>query len=240
MTRHRLVVRPHRPYRSGIVYTVLGALVVAAIAGAFEFGRLRAGFDTSEATRAQEQQASEIQRLTELNRELRERVALLERSSEIDREARERIQRELAEMQDRALGLQEELAFYRGIVSPEDGQAGLRIQNFSISRGPGQEGLLRYRLVLIQAVKHDRRVSGRVDVTVNGVQGGEPRSLPLQELLVGESGELVYSFRYFQDFEGLLRLPEDFSPGTIDIAVRPSGRGGEALQQTVNWADVAG
>lgn len=236
----RLVVRPHRPYRNAIIWTVMTVLAAAAIAGAFEFGRRRAGFDALEAGRMQQQQADEIRRLTEANRELRERIALLERSSEIDREARERVQRELAEMQDEALGLQEELAFYRGIVSPENGQAGLRVQSFSVARGPGEDRLYRYRLVLIQAVKHDRRVSGKVEVKLTGMQGGEPRTLSLQELLVGEGKELAYSFRYFQDFEGLLRLPEDFTPESVDIAVLPSGRGAEPLMQTLKWTDIAG
>lgn len=239
MTRHKMVVRPHRPLRNGVIYTVLGVLVASAIAGAFEFGRLRAGFDAAEADRVRQRQADEIGTLTRQNRELRERIALLERSSEIDREAREQVQANLAAMQDEVLELREELAFYRGIVSPEDAQTGLRIQSFRLSNGPA-EGLYHFRLVLIQAIKHDRRASGRVDVVVHGVRNGEPVSVPLQELVTGEVDELNYSFKYFQDFEGDIRLPEGFAPARVDIAVLPGGRDRDAIRRTIDWNEAVG
>ena len=237
MTRHRMVVRPHRPMRNGIVYTLLAVLALATIGGAFEFGRLRAGFDAAEADRESERSKDELATLERQNRELRERVALLERSSEIDREAREQVQGNLSSMQDEVLELREELAFYRGIVSPEDAQAGLRIQSFQVSPGPA-DGLFHYRLVLIQAIKHDRRASGRVDVTIHGVRDGQPVSLPLQELVTGGKDEFNYSFKYFQNFDGDLRLPSGFTPARVDIAVLPGGRATDAIRRALEWTEA--
>lgn len=238
MTRHKMVVRPHRPMRNGMVYTVLAVLVAAAIGGAFEFGRLRAGFDAAEVGRQRQLREAELAEMTRQNRELRERIALLERSSEIDREAREQVQNNLSSMQDEVLELREELAFYRGIVSPEDAQAGLRVQRFELSSGPAED-LYHYRLVLIQAIKHDRRASGTVDVVVHGVRDGQPVSLPLQELVTGDMDEMKYSFKYFQDFEGDLRLPSGFTPARVDIAILPGGRAADAIRRTVNWTEAS-
>lgn len=232
-----MVVRPHRPLRNGIIYTVLGVLVLATIAGAFEFGRLRAGFDAAEVDRERQRREQELAALELQNRDLRERIALLERSSEIDREARDQVQANLSSMQDEVLELREELAFYRGIVSPEDAQAGLRIQSFTLSSGPAED-LYRFRLVLIQAIKHDRRATGRVEVVVHGVRNGEPASFPLQDLAAGETEELSYSFKYFQDFEGSLRLPSGFSPARVDIAVLPAGRAADAIRRTIEWTEA--
>lgn len=238
MTRHKMVVRPHRPLRNGMVYTILAVLVLATIAGAFEFGRLRAGFNATDSERARLRAESEIDSLTRVNRELRERIALLERSSEIDREAREQVQGSLSAMQDELLELREELAFYRGIVSPEDAQAGLRIQGFSIAHRP-ESDLYRFRLVLIQTIKHDRRATGRVEVTVHGVRDGEPASIPLRELVTGEMEEISYSFKYFQDFEGDMRIPSGFSPLRVDIAVLPGGRATDAIRRTLDWNEAS-
>ena len=238
MTRHKMVVRPHRPMRNGLIYTVLAVLITATIAGAFEFGRIRAGFDASESERARERADQEIEVLTVQNRELRERIALLERSSEIDREAREQVQNNLSSMQDEVLELREELAFYRGIVSPEDAQAGLRIQSFKVSN-PSDSDLYRYRLVLIQAIKHDRRASGRVEVTVHGVRDGEPVSIPLRELVTGDMDEISYSFKYFQDFEGDMRVPAGFEPLRVDVAVLPGGRATDAVRRTIDWTEAS-
>lgn len=237
MTRHRMVVRPHRPWRNGVIYGALAMLVVAAIAGAFEFGRLRAGFDAAEVSRERQRRVEELESLARGNRELREQVALLERSSEIDREAREQVQNNLSAMQDEVLELREELAFYRGIVSPEDAQAGLRIQSFSVSSGP-VEDLYHFRLVLIQAIKHDRRASGNVEITLHGVRYGQPASIPLRELVTGGAEALTYSFKYFQDFEGDLRLPSGFTPARVDIAILPGGRASDAIRRTLEWAEI--
>lgn len=237
MTRHNMVVRPHRPLRNGIIYTVLAVLVFATIAGAFEFGRLRAGFNASEVERQRQHREGELAALTQQNRDLRERIAVLERSSEIDREAREQVQENLSAMQDEVLELREQLAFYRGIVSPEDAQAGLRVQSFEIHSGPAND-LYHFRLVLIQAIKHDRRASGQVEVVVHGVRAGEPASIPLRELVTDDMDEMKYSFKYFQDFEGDLRLPADFTPARVDIAVLPGGRASNAIRRTVEWSDA--
>lgn len=233
-----MVVRPHRPLRNGVIYTVLGVLVTASIVGAFEFGQLRAGFDSSASERAVMAAQSEVDSLLRQNRELRDRIALLERSSEIDREAREQVQGSLSSMQDEVLELREELAFYRGIVSPEDAQAGLRIQGFKVSNRQDSD-LYHYRLVLIQAIKHDRRASGRVEVTVHGVRDGEPVSIPLNELVTEDMDEIAYSFKYFQDFEGDIRIPAGFAPLRVDVAVLPGGRAADAIRRTINWTEAS-
>ena len=238
MSRHKMVVRPHRPLRNGVVYTVLGVLVTASIVGAFEFGRLRAGFDSGDSQRALMTAQNEAESLAGQNRELRERIALLERSSEIDREAREQVQVNLSAMQDEVLELREELAFYRGIVSPEDAQAGLRIQSFKLASRQSTD-LFHFRLVLIQAIKHDRRATGRVEVTFHGVQNGEPVSIPLQQLVTGDLDEISYSFKYFQDFEGDIRLPAGFAPARVDIAVLPGGRAADAIRRTIDWSEAS-
>ena len=238
MTRHRMIVRPHRPLRNGVVYTVIAVLTLAAIGGAFEFGRLRAGFDAGDAERQSRQREADMAALEQQNRALRERVALLERSSEIDREAREQVQGSLAAMQDEVLELREQLAFYRGIVSPEDAQAGLRVQSFEVYSGPA-DNLYHFRLVLIQAIKHDRRASGTVDVVVHGVRDGQPASIPLRELVTEDMDEMRYSFKYFQDFEGDLRLPADFTPARVDVAILPGGRASNAIRRTIDWTEAA-
>lgn len=232
-----MIVRPHRPLRNGVIYTVLAVLAIAVIAGAFEFGRLRAGFNASEVERRRQHREGELATLTQQNRELRERIALLERSSEIDREAREQVQNNLSAMQDEVLELREQLAFYRGIVSPEDAQAGLRVQSFELYSGPAED-LYHFRLVLIQAIKHDRRASGRVDIVVHGVRDGAPASIPLSELVTDDMDEMKYSFKYFQDFEGDLRLPENFTPARVDIAILPGGRASDAIRRTVDWTEA--
>ena len=58
---------------------------------------------------------------------LRDRVAILERSSQVDRQAAQDVREELGALQEELQAAREEIKFYRGIVSPADGVAGLRV-----------------------------------------------------------------------------------------------------------------
>lgn len=238
MTRHRLVVRPHRPLRNGVLYTLVAVLTVTAVLGAFEFGRVRAGYDSQSMNQELTQQRGEIERLEAVNSELRERIALLERSGDIDSEARQELQATLATMQDEVLELREELAFYRGIVSPDNGAAGLRVQSLRIQPGPDRDRF-HFRLVLIQAIKHDRRASGEITVAIHGQRGGEAVSLQLSDLVMNDADKLSYSFKYFQDFEGDFRLPDNFQPQRVEVTVSPSGRGNEPVSRSFAWDDIS-
>ena len=75
------------------------------------------------------------------------------------------------------------IAFYRGIVSPADGRPGLRVQDFRLTRG-AEERQFNLRLVLVQAMKHDRKVSGDVTLSVEGIEGGVARTYAMTELLL--------------------------------------------------------
>src|SRR5262245_6544820 len=111
MRKHRLVVKPHRPWKDTVLYLSAALVVGGALWAAFEYGRWRAGFDHVEAAREQARLLGELRDAERLNGGLRDRVALLERSSEIDETARAQVQGSLTELQDQILELREELAF---------------------------------------------------------------------------------------------------------------------------------
>lgn len=237
MRKHRLVVKPHRPWKDGLTYAG-AALAVAALAwAAFEYGRWRAGYDHVAAAREQARLTAELRGVQADNAALTDRVALLTRSSEIDETARAQVKGSITDLQDEILELREELAFYRGIVAPDDG-GGLRIQSLKLARG-AEDRHWHFRLVLMQSIKKDQRANGAIAFTVHGVKGGLAVALPLAELVATPVTTLGYSFKYFQDFEGDLLLPSGFTPGRIEVEVQPRG-GGEVVRQSFEWATVTG
>src|SRR5690606_14768964 len=100
-------------------------------------------------------------------------------------------------LQERIRAQEEELVFYRGIVSPQDGIAGLRVQSLEAIPGDAER---RYslRLVLVQAIVQSRRVSGSVKVRLEGLKDGEAASFDAEDLAVGNDYDMDYEFRYFQ------------------------------------------
>lgn len=237
MRKHRLVVRAHRPWKDAALVIGVALAMIGLLWATFDYGRWRAGYDHVAAAREQARLVAELREVRGDNAVLTDRVALLERSSEIDETARAQVKGSITELQDEILELREELAFYRGIVAPDDG-GGLRIQSLKLSRG-AQDRLWHWRLVLIQSIKHEQRAFGTVDLAVHGVRGGIPAQLALREVAAAPAPVLQYSFRYFQDFEGDLMLPAGFTPGRVEIEVQPRG-GGSPTRRSFDWVAVTG
>ena len=76
------------------------------------------------------------------------------------------------------------------------------------------------RLVLVQSLQHDRKVTGDVSLVVQGQEGGVTTSYSYAELLPADaSANWPFSFRYFQDFDKELVLPDGFLPEKINVEV---------------------
>ncbi|MDH3647451.1 MAG: hypothetical protein OER80_11830 [Gammaproteobacteria bacterium] len=214
------------------------ALTLAGLVGGFlllEYGQYRGGFNKASASREQDKLNNHIASINAENDRLRERIALLETSLQVDHEAYNQVEGTLADLQREIQEQREELAFYRGIVSPPDGAAGLHIREFELSSGP-RNSLYRLRLVLVRGSRHDRRVSGVVSLTVDGAKNGMPVSYALADLAADSAKPLDFSFRYFQDIERDLVLPADFVPDRVNVEISPRGRGAKVIRQSYDWA----
>ena len=133
------------------------------------------------------------------------------------------------------LELKEELAFYRGIVSPKDAASGLHLQSFKIESSGRAQGY-RYKVILTQVLQNDRLARGIVKIKVDGLQGQTPKTLNLSDITANSVKDLEYRFKYFQNLEGDLLLPKGFSPLRVTISVLPNGRDGEeTIEKTYDW-----
>jgi hypothetical protein len=221
--------------RAGLVVLigVLGYLV-------FEFGRIQANYNIVDA--AQERQAFEDQivALEEEIATLKEEVALLETHREIDRAAYKEVEVSLTALQAKIQEQTDAIAFYRGIVSPEDGAAGLKVQELRLTRGE-VERVYNVRLILVQSLKHDRKVSGDVVLSIEGEERGAAASYEYPQLLPSDTDESwAFSFRYFQDFDREIVLPDGFIPERITIQVRSKTRSIDSIEETFPWTSSLG
>lgn len=199
----------------------------------FDRGKQFAGTELQRLTARGKQDAQQIAALQIDNDRLQQQIATLQRSSQIDRQASIEVRNEMAQLQDELLGVREELAFYRGIVSPGDAKAGLRIQAFHLE--PGEtEGAYSFALTVAQVQGNHGYVRGSIELVVNGSEKGKARTLSFKALS-GKS-ELKFKFRYFQKLEGQLDLPAGFRPENVYVRIKPSGRSKvKALEQTFDW-----
>jgi hypothetical protein len=217
-------------------------LVVAAgcLYLAYELGRYRSGYSIVDHRRETADLAAKLAAEQAVSDELRRQLAIGETASEIDRATYDQVRAELGELQARIQAQEEELVFYRGIVSPQDRVAGLRIQSLEALPSDGERRYL-VRLLLVQAIVHNRAVSGSVKLQLEGMQDGQTASFDAAELVVlGESYDMDYEFRYFQGLEAELALPVGFEPQRMIVEIWPSEARAERINQTFEWPAIAG
>ncbi len=239
--KSRLLVKSYSPIRSRINWAIALIMVAWAIWLSFEYGRMQAGFFILEAV---EMESDLRQQITDLNLSsdaLRQKMAVLEASSRIDEEAYSQIEDRLLELQQELAERQKDLNFYRGIMAPESQAEGLQIKEMNLVQ-LAEPKYFRLHLVLMQAINHSRIVSGQVRISVDGVQDGKSVTLELSQL--GRPDEqiepIVFSFRYFQEFERELVLPEGFVAERINVVPVPSRRPSRAVRQSFDWQPQTG
>lgn len=222
-------------------YVAPAALIAAgSLYLAYELGRYRSGYSILDHRREQAELAAKLAEEQSANDELRRQLAIGETASEIDRATYAQVKTTLSDLQAQIQAQEEELVFYRGIVSPQDRVAGLRIQSLEALPGDG-EGRYLVRLLLVQAIVHSRRVSGAVKLQLEGIQDGQMATFDAAELVApGEPYDMAYEFRYFQGLETELALPAGFEPQRMTVEIWPSEARAERINQTFEWPAISG
>lgn len=243
--KRRIIITEYRPW---VRWAIVCAATVLVATGAWALYSYTRATTVSDFQKAQLERDTLLQERRELSRELRtakqqvqdlqDQVVYLQRSQEIDNQACDTVKTSLKSLQSEVSDLQEQVAFYRGIVSPAESRTGVRVYDLKIARAstPNRYHL---ELVLIQSVRHDRRVAGRVEVTLRGTQAGASRELALRDMAPEVARNLVFSFKYFQEFSGEFNLPADFKPMRVAVAVAPDG-GQPRLEDVFDWPKIQG
>lgn len=227
MSHHIIKARPRRQVH--LIWLAAAVVLVLVAWGLYEYGRYQAGYDIL-AAREHAQQQKELEGRVD---GLREQKAILERSRQIEQEAYKELQGTVNSLQDEILELKEELAFYRGIVSPSGDNKGLNLQSFELM--PGRNGRsAHFKMVLTQVLSNGNVAYGNIALSVVGIQKGVEKEYTLAQLS-DTTKELQFRFKYFQAFEGDISLPEGFIPSKVNLVVKPRSRRHKQLKESIDW-----
>ncbi len=230
---NKLVVKSHSPLRQRLTWLLAGVLTLGVAWGIYLLGHHSAGLEFEALGLRVGEQLTRIDELEADNQRLRGELAIERRSREIEIEAYKRLEKSVGDLQAEALQLREELAFFRGIVSPLDGRSGLTLEEFSLEPQDSPQAW-HYKLVLTQILKNDSYVSGKVRFVLKGQRDGEEIELGLNEL--GDTrSSLAFRFKYFQTLEGDIQLPDGFLPTSMDVVVDPRGKLYRELTHSYDW-----
>lgn len=230
-----LVVKAQHPWKSKFILGVVLLILLFSGWTLFDYGRFLAGYDSRDAGNEIDSLLQVQDHLGKRIETLREEKAVLERAAQIERKAYNELDTTLKVLQAEILEHKEELAFYRGIVSPKDSSSGLYLQNFFIKRN-GETRSYRYKVVLTQVLKNSRLISGKVKLQFDGLLDGESKILELRTVTAKKLRDLNYRFKYFQNVEGVVEFPQGFSLLRVKVQILPRGIQRDMIEKTIEWS----
>lgn len=209
------------------------ALALGLLYGAFELGRMSAGYSIASSMIERIDLGRRNRALEAENATLHGRATTAEVAQRVDRTAQTDAQRMMSELQAETARQQQELQFYRGLAVRQFGSGTLRVQELQV-RAEAEERRFRVLITMVQAATRDTLANGTVTFHIEGRQGKETRILPLEEVEPAQRGQLPFSLRFFQQIEVPVELPLDFEPVSLQVEYR-HGREAEPMRQNFSW-----
>ncbi len=169
-----------------------------------------------------------LDELSAENLELKRKVAMLERSGLLDRRVNETDQKTLNSLRDQLATLEQDLSFYKNVISEQTDDTGLMVSEWSLKR-ISKSNRYRYKLAVRQQdADGDTYLNGHVNINLVGTQNGKNIVYSLSEVSKEqEQTDIKLRFKFFQDIEGELTLPENFLPEYVKIMgveINPVGK----------------
>jgi len=166
--------------------------------------------------------------------DLSQRVAVLEKGGEVDRQAADGFRDTVKDLKDQVSVLEQEVAFYKGIMAPVSSDKGLRISRIDLDAISANQ--YSYAVMMTQVVDNTNYVQGEVAVNVIGLRSGEQEVIALRDLddNISELG-IPFRFRYFQELKGILNLPDGFTPQQLQVVMQSRGQNSQRVEETRNW-----
>jgi len=222
----RLVQPPSSASRAVFILLVL-AIFAATIFGAFSFGR-QVGIGMSKPLIQTTKSECDA-----LSAQLKQQSTVLEQSQRIDRETDRSLSKQIKEAQDEQLALEKEVSFLRRLIQ-EGGKGILQPKDFKVEE-TDEPGVFRYNFTVRQLIQDFGRSTGRVEIQVIGRRNGKETVLSLGKLEGSEPLSHRMGFKHFQVFKGLIKIPDDFEPEKLVVAVKPNPPKLIAVSETFLW-----
>ena len=182
-----------------------------------------------------------LDELSAENSELKRQVAMLERSGLLDQRVNETDQKTLSSLRDQLATLQQDLSFYKNVITKQTDDTGLTVSEWSLKR-ISKSNRYRYKLALRQQdADGDTYLNGHVNVNLVGTQNGQNTVYSLSELSKEqEQTDIKLRFKFFQDIEGVLTLPDNFLPEYVKIVGVEINPVRKTIDRDYPWIDAKG
>jgi hypothetical protein len=164
------------------------------------------------------------------------RAVVAEREVDIVRRANTLLRGSERERQDEIANLQADLAFYRRLGGANGSQAPLAVHYLEMQT-TGAPRVYRAIITLTQNLRWAAIISGQIELEVDGISNGAAQHLTDTQLLAATTEPLTFQFKYFQQIEQLITLPQDFAPTRLTIRLKSASLR-SAVEQSMEWDDL--
>ena len=164
------------------------------------------------------------------------REAVLEREADVLRQANRLLREQESERQAELTEMQSELDFYRRLAGTGGAQSGLDVYRAELIP-TGSERVFQFTLTLTQNIRRASIIAGRVRIDVEGTLADRPVTLYWSQLSAGDQPEPAFRFKYFQQLEGYLALPDSFLPTRLVVTLEAKGSR-TPVQRRYDWDSV--
>jgi hypothetical protein len=231
----KMTIKSHLPWSVKIVFMLIGALVVGAIAyfvfnqeQSFVPGNLGAGA-TDERVAAL---TAQVKQLTEERDSYSSTVNASESQRNIQRATENQVATQIKALETENAKLKEDLAFFESLLPTNIGVQGITLQRFKAELGDSNR--LRYRLLVMQGQNPNgvHLFVGNLQLSVTVLQQGQTKVINFPVAGGADAASFALSFKYYQRLEGELTLPDGATVKTVQARVLEKGQ--LRAQQAVN------
>ena len=176
--------------------------------------------------------------LTDQSAVLQDQINQLQLQAEADQQTLNELRDDLRQRAADIAALGDMLALYRSVLAPEEADVPVVIRPPELVK-LGDDSRWRLSMLVHRAEKGDAVYRGQLSVVVRGNGQGEPLLSTLSEVDgATTSGVFPVAFRYLQELQVVISLPEAFLPETVESVVTLTGPVRRTVRRSDRWQDL--
>ncbi len=239
------VVRQQASFRRVLLLRLaMAGIGLFALYVVFEFGRYSVGYDRVGESKRRSSLDQQLADLKRDNGDLRLQLAALDNERKGQATERAEVSRQIAELEAQIDRDRQDLAVYRGVVTPASQAGSIQVEQLRITGGDTPQQF-RVHLTLMQSGKPDAAIGGTVQVRVRGEGAAGSVVVPASGVAVSSqppadkpqvpASTVSFSFRYYQELEYSVQLPSGLRPDHVDVELHAGRPGAAAVTQSFPW-----
>lgn len=209
---------------------LLAALGLAwwAYGSGLELAGFHRGQTEEELTRLREQTS----KLTIESKRMSDQIAQFERQIQIEQASNKETSKQLKNLSDENVRLQEDLAFFQNLTAMhgKEGELGIHRLRLERDKMPGEYHI---RMLLVQSGQRAKEFNGKYQLVATLLKNGV-RNVQLFPETPEENAQFQLNFKYYQRVEQGIRIPEDVQLESVQVRVFEQGSQEPKIKQNIN------